>query len=68
MEKEVLDFLEKLTKLTKETGIMIEEFGDPFYRPELQKDFGCHVFFFWDSEKEKYVARKDCPYDGDIIE
>lgn len=64
------DFLEKLTKLTKETGVIIETFGDPFYDPRLVVDENedLEIYFSWNFEKEIYVARKESPYDGEILE
>jgi hypothetical protein len=61
-------FLEKLTAITKETGVIIENFGDSFYDPRLiseGEDLG--IYIVWDIEEEKYIARKDSPYDGEIV-
>jgi hypothetical protein len=50
-------FLEKLTALTKETGIVIENFGDRFYNPKLIfSNENLSLYFTWDYEKEKYIT------------
>lgn len=71
---EFSDFLDKLNKLTKETGIIIDTFGDQFYDPSLATDetHGGYnaedrIYFSYDDILETYVGRIGDPYDGEIV-
>ncbi|WP_079709803.1 hypothetical protein [Paraliobacillus ryukyuensis] len=72
MEKQVKEFLEKMTKVTQETGIILENFGDEFYDPYLVRleeycDFEKDQYYIsWDIEKNKYVARLNDSYKDEI--
>ena len=69
-----LRFLEKLNQLTKETGIIIDTFGDKNYDPSLttSEDFSGYdieerIYISYDSIQETYVGRKSEPYEGEIV-
>lgn len=68
------DFLIKLNKLTKETGVIIDTFGDSFYDPSLAtyETLGRYnredrIYFTYDDIQETYVGKLGSPYDGEII-
>jgi len=73
MEK-YIQFLEKLNQLTRETGIIVDTFGDEFYNPSLATDktLGRHntedrIFISYDCIVETYVGRLGNPYDGKVV-
>ncbi|MFA1510010.1 hypothetical protein ACDN41_12340 [Priestia aryabhattai] len=65
------NFLNKLNQLTKETGIVIEAFGDAYYNPTLQDNNSVEddseIYFSYDYDRKKYVARFKDPYEGDEV-
>lgn len=72
--QEFLVFLEKLNKLTQETGIIVDTFGDPFYDPSLSTDEGFvvehahdRIFFAYDAAQQSYVGKKGDPYIGEQV-
>ncbi|WP_182009418.1 hypothetical protein [Priestia aryabhattai] len=65
------NFLNKLNQLTKETGIVIETFGDAYYNPTIQDNNSdeddSEIYFSYDYDRKEYVARFKDPYEGDEV-
>lgn len=68
------DFLQKLNKLTLETGVVIDVFGDENYNPSATKlehagsyDNSEKVFFSYDPEEKTYVGKLGSPYSDEVF-
>lgn len=68
------EFLNQLNRLTEETGVIISNFGDPFYDPKLTsrepvKDSTLEdsIFLSYDHQMGKYIGKKGDPYNGEIV-
>jgi hypothetical protein len=74
-EQAYQNFLDKLNKLSEETGVYIQAYGDAYYNPKLItkdrldnfNDSSNDIYFELDPDTLMYVGKKGCPYQGEII-